>query len=245
MINGLAPQRLVVLDPPRLRGLVLPVPDGWSSVGRGQVELRVDDPYVSRRHAALHAQNGVLTVEDVGSQSGTTLNGRRLQGREWVQPGDVLGFGPVTARYEAKMAAAPPAGPSFVVGSQSADILSNVAGNQYNSYLHTVIQQRESFFRQVAAARTRARRLILFGLFLFAAGSAVEIVGAVIYARSLTSANENTSSSTLFKGFDLAFAAGGVAAFGLILMIVGIILHISAASRQRRVDEIHPIRPPY
>jgi hypothetical protein len=189
----------------------------------------------------LHAQNGVLTVEDVGSQSGTTLNGHRLRGREWVQPGDVVGFGPVKARYETLMAAAPAAGPTFVVGTQSADVLSNVAGNQYN----TVIQQRDSFLRQVAAARTRARHLILFGLFLFAAGSAVEIVGMMIYFRTFTSANENTPPNDFFKGFDIAFPAAGVAAFGLILMIVGIILHISAASRQRRVDQIYPIRPPY
>lgn len=252
MTNAITPC-LIVSEPGPLRGQVISLANGYNIVGRGQVNMRLNDQRVSERHAALYAAGGQVTVEDLGSRNGTTLNGQSVQGRQPVRPGDVLGFGPVRARYETPPLPAPsttapayqPAGPSFAVQSQAGQI-SNIGRDQYNynSYLQTVVQQRDSFLREVAATRTRARHLVTFGLILFLGGAAVAIALEVVIANRFQSVNEQTDPNSFFKGFGAAFAGAGISAFGLMLTIVGIILHVIATSRQRRVNEQFPIRPP-
>jgi pSer/pThr/pTyr-binding forkhead associated (FHA) protein len=60
----------------------------------------IDERTVSRRHATLRrVENGWL-VEDLGSLNGTRVNGKRVVRRAPVSPGDVLGFGAATARFD-------------------------------------------------------------------------------------------------------------------------------------------------
>ncbi|MCY1145084.1 Hsp70 family protein [Actinoplanes sp. Pm04-4] len=56
-------------------------------------DLRLADSYASRRHAEISPSGGRFWVDDLGSTNGTTVNGRRLQGREPLRPGDVIGIG--------------------------------------------------------------------------------------------------------------------------------------------------------
>jgi len=66
------------------------------SVGRApDCDLVVDDPSVSKHHAALvwEEGNGRVLVEDLGSSNGTHLNGERLNMKMGVRDGDTLGFG--------------------------------------------------------------------------------------------------------------------------------------------------------
>src|SRR5450631_272433 len=52
---------------------------GTSAVGRsGTAAIRIDDPDVSRRHAAIAVSPDGVTVADTGSTNGTTLDGRHL-----------------------------------------------------------------------------------------------------------------------------------------------------------------------
>jgi pSer/pThr/pTyr-binding forkhead associated (FHA) protein len=60
----------------------------------------IDERTVSRRHAAIHRENYGWVLEDLGSLNGTRLNGRRVPKRTIVEPGDVLGFGAATARFD-------------------------------------------------------------------------------------------------------------------------------------------------
>jgi len=69
--------------------------------GRGEVVLGRDepvfgpdvaDPRMSRRHASLRVQRGVLRVADLSSRNGTWLNGTRVM-RTKVMDGDVIGVG--------------------------------------------------------------------------------------------------------------------------------------------------------
>src|SRR4029077_8170911 len=49
-------------------------------VGRGEgCTIRLEDPSLGRRHARLMFDSGRLMVEDLGSESGTYLDGRRLE----------------------------------------------------------------------------------------------------------------------------------------------------------------------
>lgn len=63
-------------------------------VGRDEsCGLLVDDASVSRRHAAIRRQGDALTVVDLESRNGTTVNGRRITGSRALRPGDELRFG--------------------------------------------------------------------------------------------------------------------------------------------------------
>ena len=240
MTYGATSPRLMVIEPESLRGQVISVMDGWTTVGRGEVNMRLNDPYVSQRHAALYAADGQVTVEDLGSKAGTTVNNQPVHGRQPLRSGDVLGFGRVRVRYEIAAAPQQTTGASFDVKTQTGHTISNVGRDQYNY----MVQQRESFLREVAATRTRARRLVTFGLIVFVAAAGVEIAWLIVYANQFQSVNEQSDTNSLFKSFTIAFMAAGISAFGLILTIVGIILHVVATSRQRRVNENFPIRPP-
>ena len=55
----------------------------------------VDDDRVSRRHLRITFRQGTLYAEDLGSRNGSKLNGRRIEGRVALQPGDLLSAGPV------------------------------------------------------------------------------------------------------------------------------------------------------
>ncbi len=67
-------------------------------VGRGTgVDVRVDDPGISRRHAEFRLQPGadgypMVSVLDLGSTNGTAVNGRRVQ-HVSLRPGDVVQIG--------------------------------------------------------------------------------------------------------------------------------------------------------
>ena len=78
-------RRLLVIAADRVSTHPLPQ-SGTFKVGRGEeVDLRIDDPSVSRDHACLHfGRNNELHVSDSGSSNGTRVRGRRLQGKERV-----------------------------------------------------------------------------------------------------------------------------------------------------------------
>jgi hypothetical protein len=66
------------------------------SVGRApDCDLVVDDPSVSKHHAALvwDARGKTVLVEDLGSSNGTHLNGERIKMKLGVRDGDTLSFG--------------------------------------------------------------------------------------------------------------------------------------------------------
>ena len=56
-------------------------------------DVPLDDPTVSRRHAALRQRGGELFVADLGSQNGTFVNGERIRIETALHEGDVLSIG--------------------------------------------------------------------------------------------------------------------------------------------------------
>jgi predicted component of type VI protein secretion system len=57
------------------------------------VGWRLPDRDVSRRHARFTRANGSIFVEDLGSLTGTRLNGERIDSRRRVRPGDLVEIG--------------------------------------------------------------------------------------------------------------------------------------------------------
>jgi len=71
-----------------------PIRPGRNAVGRDG-DIALPDPRVSRKHAAITLEGGRLTLEDVGSTNGTTVNGEPLPPGRSVElhAGDTVAFG--------------------------------------------------------------------------------------------------------------------------------------------------------
>lgn len=61
-----------------LQGNTYTLRPGVNTVGRVNADVLLTDPSVSRSHARIVAENGTVTVEDVGSTNGTFVNGQKL-----------------------------------------------------------------------------------------------------------------------------------------------------------------------
>jgi hypothetical protein len=91
------------VDTPYIRiedtGEVVPLRGDVTTVGRGMhVDVRLDDPSVSRLHAEIVRRGPYYYVSDLGlSRNGTRVNGRPVA-RRLLDDGDVLTFGAARCR---------------------------------------------------------------------------------------------------------------------------------------------------
>ncbi len=86
--------KLVIEDDAGTRSVV-PFTAEELTLGRAAegVAWRLPDRNVSRRHARFTRASGAVFVEDLGSLTGTWLNGERITGRRRVRPGDLVEIG--------------------------------------------------------------------------------------------------------------------------------------------------------
>ncbi|HTR95501.1 MAG TPA: FHA domain-containing protein [Trebonia sp.] len=93
------------MDTPSIRiedsGEVIPLLREVTTVGRGlAVDVRLDDPSVSRLHAEIVRRGPYYYVADLGlSRNGTRVNGRPVA-RRVLDDGDVLSFGSARCRIQ-------------------------------------------------------------------------------------------------------------------------------------------------
>ena len=57
-------------------------------------DLAIDDPGLSRRHALIERFDGIVQISDCGSESGTFVNGKRVNGGAVLRNGDTISIGP-------------------------------------------------------------------------------------------------------------------------------------------------------
>jgi len=71
-------------------------------IGRGNEDLNINSPTVSRRHASLNGTCEKLTISDLGSSNGTSINGVPcLEGETmFVQPEDTIILGNCRFRFQ-------------------------------------------------------------------------------------------------------------------------------------------------
>jgi pSer/pThr/pTyr-binding forkhead associated (FHA) protein len=62
-------------------------------IGRENASLEIDDPEVSRQHAAVRRRVGALEVEDLGSSNGTFVDGERIAGPTRIGEGALIRLG--------------------------------------------------------------------------------------------------------------------------------------------------------
>lgn len=77
-------------------------PGGSAVLGRGRdAELRIPDDAVSRRHARVGWVGGSYAIEDLGSLTGTWVEGHRVRGRSKLREGARVYLGPhVSFRFD-------------------------------------------------------------------------------------------------------------------------------------------------
>ncbi|MRG94377.1 FHA domain-containing protein [Polyangium spumosum] len=72
----------------------LEVPLGQFVIGRSaDCQLALDDPLVSRRHALLTVRGDGVTIEDLGSRNGVSVNGAKIDGPRQLAHGDHITIG--------------------------------------------------------------------------------------------------------------------------------------------------------
>lgn len=144
-----------------------------------------------------------------------------------------------------------PGGARYDIRDQYGRIINNAEQQYYyNQQVQYVQQARQSFLREVAATRTKARVLVWLGLLVFVAGGAVYTAVILRFIQRVPTFGPDTSPEDIdFLGPEvhgvpigvIAFAAAGI---GSVMIVVGIVLHVVASARRRRVDQDLPVPVP-
>jgi ABC transport system ATP-binding/permease protein len=87
------PTKLTLQQGPN-QGESYPLESAEVVLGRDSgVDIQIDSPGISRRHARLVQESDGYRVEDLGSSNGTFVNGQRLSGGQQLKHGDQIGLG--------------------------------------------------------------------------------------------------------------------------------------------------------
>lgn len=79
--------------------------EGRNTVGRSATRSLIyfqADPSMSREHALIREEHGYFTLYDLGSTTGTFVNGYRIESPVLLQPGDVIQLGDTELRFVTK-----------------------------------------------------------------------------------------------------------------------------------------------
>jgi pSer/pThr/pTyr-binding forkhead associated (FHA) protein len=77
-----------------------PRPTTTATIGRSpDRDFVIDERTVSRHHALIRREGAHWVLVDLGSKNGTRVNGRPVEGRAVIAPGDEIGFGAACARF--------------------------------------------------------------------------------------------------------------------------------------------------
>ena len=136
----------------------------------------------------------------------------------------------------------------YDIGQQQAQMINNVGRDQYNA----LIQQRDSFMREIASTRTKARWLVWLGLLLFVVGFALFAAADLNMLKQISSdfgSNSTAPPTDPFGrpifGLPSGLFGWAIAAAGSLMLMIGIVLHIVATSRRRQVERRYPLPMPW
>jgi hypothetical protein len=91
-VDEFEPRLLVENAPGHETGIAYDLTEG-ATLGRGDVEIRLEDPFASAHHARISREGPVVVIEDLGSTNGTYLNEQPLSGPQPLHDGDRIRIG--------------------------------------------------------------------------------------------------------------------------------------------------------
>jgi hypothetical protein len=129
--------------------------------------------------------------------------------------------------------------PDFDIYRPSAERMDMVAGDKI---VQQVLRERESFARQVAATKTKARFLVWLGFLMVAGGGTAFMIP---FLQAMKESNASTVYDPFASGPSIGGYPAGVLGFaigfiGQFVLVAGIILHIVAASRRKSLLHLPP-----
>lgn len=238
------PPALVGVGSGPLAGQRFDLPNGYLPLGRAHGSfIYIGLPGVASEHAALTVNGASASVLDLGTTEGTFVNGRRIQGSQELRGGDMVRISGVEMQFVAAEPATtpasspdapPPSGGGFDVGS--------VYGSNYNVVGNVYQQRRDSLLREVAAARTRGRVVIGVGAVLF-------VIGLVMFAAPIVRglgarAIPRNPFGPEILGIPSGVLGWALAGVGVLVVVLGIVLHVTATARRRRIYRGEEVPPP-
>ncbi|MDM8532186.1 FHA domain-containing protein [Anaerolineales bacterium HSG25] len=82
-------------------GMSFPLSNSHTILGREEgINITLQDPEASRRHARVSWQGGQFVLEDLGSTNGTFINGIQITAPQVLNPGDSVGIGQTTLVFQ-------------------------------------------------------------------------------------------------------------------------------------------------
>lgn len=98
---------LVVRQGPHA-GMSYPLSGRQMVIGREEgMDITLQDPESSRRHALVSWQGGQFVIEDLGSTNGTFVNGIQITAPQVLNPGDSIGIGQTSLVFNVPSSPAP------------------------------------------------------------------------------------------------------------------------------------------
>ena len=92
---------LTIVSPDVFSGRRFPLSGDYLVVGRDPASgIHIDDPHVSRTHAAMRRHANAVYVQDLGSSSGTFVNGEAVTAARELRTGDIVTFADVSMRFD-------------------------------------------------------------------------------------------------------------------------------------------------
>ena len=110
MADTRATLRIVVTADTGQIGRVVEIGDAPVFFGRGEGDVVLADPSVSRRHAVVRRLAIGFEIEDLGSSNGTWIGDRRVA-KELLRNGDQFRLGQAVVEFRLEAAAEPEARP--------------------------------------------------------------------------------------------------------------------------------------
>lgn len=81
------------------KGGVIPL-QGQITIGRKEENtFMLDDPYVSGKHARIYVKSGDYIIEDLGSTNGTLVNDVEINGKKYLETGDIIKIGSTVLKF--------------------------------------------------------------------------------------------------------------------------------------------------
>ncbi|WP_338080807.1 FHA domain-containing protein [Clostridium cochlearium] len=70
------------------------------SIGRNAQNIFIiDDPYISSFHARIYLRNNNYIIEDLGSTNGTIVNNTKINGKKYLESGDIVKLGNTVLKF--------------------------------------------------------------------------------------------------------------------------------------------------